>query len=376
MIESSNGPVLRVSLAALSYNLRQAGARLPEGAEICAVVKANSYGLGAVPIAQYFQSQGISIFGVARLEEAIELREAGITGRLIMLSPPVFSDLPLLRKNDILFSPPSVEFVQRACCTECDKPMLFFLNMETGMGRGGLLLDEIRQISASAAASPEKARLEGVFTHFATSEQTKKRFRKNHARQKACFSQGIEELRVALGSSFPSSLSNTGDLAFHSTPSQQALPQDFCRIGAYLYGFSQRPIEGAQLAGRLEAPLVCIKKVDKGTPISYGALWKAPTERYIGVVAIGYGDGYIRAYSKKGWVMAGGKRYKIVGAISMDQTMIDLGPSKPSLKEGDPVVLIGSQPGEPTAYDLARWGNSIPTEVYTLLAGRIRRVYE
>ncbi len=355
-------PQALISLANLSHNVRIIRNYLKPKTQILAAVKANAYGHGAVAVAKHLESLGVNWFGVATPGEAIELRRGGIYGKILIFSP-VYQQIRELVDYEISLTvadQTSLEVIKNA-----KTPAKIHLKVDTGMGRLGLNPKGASELFETILGSGLE--LEGVWTHFATSDDQDKTFAQTQLESFEILLRAIENAKVQ-----PSIHAANSSAIF-------ALPEshfDMVRPGIALHGYHSSPYI-ASLEPRLKpvmtlsAPITFIKKVRAGTPISYSHLWSAPRDTTIATVRIGYADGYPRLLTNKGEVWVHNRLCPIAGRVCMDQLMIDIGDLEVSI--GDRVTLFGGQ-----GLDAETLGNRFGTISYDLLTGispRVERVY-
>jgi alanine racemase len=345
-----------IDSAALRSNLRAAAAQTA-GSRVMAVIKANAYGHGIVPAARALAAA--DAFGVARLEEAVAIRHAGLANRIVLLEG-VFhvEQLGLAAEMGlelVVHDPVQIEMLEAAGGSH-RYPV--WLKLDTGMNRLGFeparAGDLVRRLRACAAVGKNLH----LMTHLACADQP----------ADATTAAQIDAFNAAIaGLAGERSIANSaGLMAWRDSHA------DWVRPGIMLYGVSPfadstGPELGLRPVMTLASELIAVKRVPAGARVGYGGVWTAPEETPIGVAAIGYGDGYSRHIGSGTPVLVGGFEARIVGRISMDLITIDLG-SAPDARVGDPVVLWGD--GLPVEL-LARAAGTIP---YELLCGVTQRV--
>jgi len=362
--------VLRVGidLPALSHNFsfirRYAGNR-----PVIAVVKAGAYGHGAPETARCLVQEGAAWLGVAFAPEAVELREAGIATPIIVFFDPDPDMVFAHGLTPVVFDLKKAEALSREA-ERRNRPLRIHVKVDTGMGRLGLLGDAasgIRDIANLPALE-----IEGVMSHFADADLRDPSFALS---QISRFSKLKADL--AAGGLAPRVFHIANSAAVLSRPEAHF---DAVRPGLMLYGYS--PLENDATAlhpvdlrpvMRVTTRLVSIRKVPADTSISYGRTWTTKRESVIGVLALGYADGFSRAFSNNGELLVRGKRAPIVGRVCMDLTMVDL-TDIPGVSESDEVVLIGRQGDEViSANDWAVRGGTIPYEILLSLGSRTKK---
>ena len=352
-----------VDLDAIRDNVR---ALTPTSAEVMAVVKADGYGHGAVPVARAALQAGATWLGVALVEEGIELRRAGVDAPILVLS-----EAPPGATGDALAADltPTV-YSDRAIRETADvRPgATVHLKVDTGMHRVGAAPADVLRLAE--AASTAGLRIEGVWTHFARSEElddatTSLQLERFHAVLAELEARGVRpRYRHA---------ANSG-----STLGRPETHLDVVRVGIAMYGIAPGPqvATAAPLrpAMSLRSSVSFVRRVAAGEGISYGHRYHPSRDTTIATVPIGYADGYRRSVSEEACVLIRGTRSRIAGTITMDQLMVDCG-DRP-VEPGDEVVLIGSQGDERiTAEEMAAWAGTIGYEIVTGIGPRVPREY-
>ncbi len=370
-----------VDLAAVAHNVRELKRILHPGTRLLAAVKANAYGHGAEQVARTVLQHGASDLGVARIDEGIALRRAGIAAPVLIFgfTPAVFTQQ--LIDHDLIPSVYSLEDARAlgAAAIRAGRDLPVHVKVDTGMGRLGLLCDDLRPQGADRAvddiiaiAHLKGIVLQGVFTHFATADLADKSFA---LRQFKRFRQLLDQLETAGIEIALRHAANSG--AIMEMPETHL---DMVRAGISVYGYyPSADVDRRRIALKpalnLKAPIIHLKKVPLGTPISYGCTYRTAGPTVIATVPAGYADGYNRALSNRGVMLVGGKRAPIVGRVCMDLTMIDVG-HIPGVQIGDEVVLIGRQGDESlTADEIAAVLGTISYEVVAALTHRVTRSY-
>jgi len=362
-------PYVEISLDNLLHNLAQVRSALPEGVGVMAVVKDCSYGCGSVMAAQALErSGGVKFFAVARAREAYVLRGAGVMSKVLVLGMTPSVELLAGAENDMLFALNDLNDLRR--WKSYGRDVNFHLNIDTGMGRMGLLPSEMG-IFIDLLKSAPNLRLQGVFTHMANSDEPNT---PTVGRQVETFTNCIDKLRQAD--------LNPADIHYGNTAALLRFPVKGCtlvRPGISLYGCRPDPAQdfGINLkpVASLISQIVKMKKVPAGTPVSYGGNYVTKEETWIATIALGYAHGLPRFLSNKGEVLIRGKRYRIAGNVTMDYIMVDAG-AYPAVSIGDEAVALGTQGGETiTADEIAVIGNTIGYEVLCNLGTSIKRFY-
>jgi alanine racemase len=357
---------------ALRWNLRQVRAKVGAQVKILSMVKANAYGHGAAAISKTLAAAGGDAFGVATLEEGIELRQAGAREPILFLAGAyedqldqvfAFSLTPVIHKLDGLRQ-------LEAALLRRGAKLDVHLKIDTGMGRLGLVatesddwLPEIKKLTALKIA--------GVFSHFSHAESVEGDYTK---KQLELFNQILPKLRSA--GIHPPLVHFANSAATITLP---AAYFDMVRPGIMLYGVYPSPPMADQITLQpvlsWKTKILQLKKVSAGTSISYGQTFVTRRESLIATLPVGYADGYQRLLSNRGEVLVGARRAPVVGRVCMDLTLIDVTDIK-NVKQGDEVVLLGRQgAGEISADELAAWADTISYEILTSISARVPRIH-
>lgn len=361
-----------VDLAAIRGNV----ARLREyagPAQVMAVVKADAYGHGLVPVARAAREAGATWLGVAQLSEGLALRAAGIDGRVLAWLYAPGAPLAAAIRADLDLSVPApwaLHEVVRAAA-EVGTPARIHLKIDTGMGRGGSFLPEWTALlhDAVAAQSDGFVQVVGVFSHLARADEV------DHPSVRAQFDVFAEAVRLADAAGAAIEVRHLANSA--ATLTEPSVRYDLVRPGLAVYGLSPLPGRepatlGLRPAMRVEAHLSLVKRAPAGQGVSYGHTYVTRSDTQLAVVPLGYGDGVPRHASNAAEVSLGGHRYRIAGRVCMDQFVIDIGEAHASA--GDAVVLFGpGDNGEPTAQDWADAVGTINYEIVTRLGARVPR---
>lgn len=335
-----------------------------------AIVKANAYGHGAIEIAKTLSQQGIYAFGVAYTEEAVLLRKAGIKEPIIILVQQAEEDIPDIVEYDLQPAISTVKSLQtlNQVARSNNKTIKVHLFIDTGMSRDGISCEEALSF-VNQTLPLTNIYYEGICAHFASASLDPIFTRYQlESFNKAIFSlkeNGINFNTIHTASS--ASILNYPETHFNTIRFGIALygyPPDV-QIG---YKFNLKPIL------TLKSNISLIRRINKGDSVSYSRKYIADKDTNIATVPIGYGDGYSRMLTGKAQCIIKDKLYPIVGAICMDELMVNLGDDK--LEIGDEVILIGSSENHSiTADDLAESIGTISYEITTLIAPRVPRIY-
>jgi alanine racemase len=353
----------RVSTGAISRNCAHLRSRLSAGAELCAVVKADGYGHGALECARAALDGGATWLAVATAAEAVELRRAGIESRLLVMGALTAEEAHALVQGEIDLVAWTSGFVR-----SLSSDARVHVKLDTGMGRLGTSDPEQARAIAAEVARRDDLELVGVMTHFATADE---RGDEHFTTQLARFTEFAEVIRA-----------EHDGLICHAANSPATLRDpashfDMVRCGVGIYGldpFQSDPAdEGLEPALSLESWVAAVKRFEPGDSAGYGRRWVAREPTWVATVPIGYGDGWRRALSGNCDVLVRGRRRRLVGAVSMDNLTLDLGPDT-DVEVGDPAVLIGEQDGERIlCEEVARRIDTINYEVTCGLTQRVRR---
>jgi alanine racemase len=367
-IDSGRPTRIVVDLDAIGHNLAaiRARTRVP----VMAVVKANAYGHGLVPVAKHLETLGVDQLGVAFLEEGIALRAAGVRIPILVMGGIFGPQAPQFIAHDLEATVSSVDKLRQveAAAEAAGRKAVVHLKIDTGMERIGVHSYSAGPFIEAAVAS-RRCTVKGVYSHLACADDPSSPMT---ALQVERFAEACAHFE-RLGAPMPlRHLANSGGvLHFPDTW------LDMVRPGIIVYGVLPDPASRATLALRpalsLLSQVVYFKVVKAGRPVSYGATWEPARDTRVVTVPIGYGDGWPRALSSRGEVVIRGERHPIVGRVCMDQFMVDLGPDGTAYNE-DEVVLIGTQGGETIrCEDVATTAGTIPYEILTGLNERIPR---
>lgn len=357
-----------IDLGAVRANVTSIVGRLSRGSSVMAVVKADGYGHGAVPVARASLEAGATALGVATIPEAIQLRESGIDDRILVMGPLTGADLAAAFDHKLEILAWTLPFLRELVDAghARDQQLPVHIKIDTGMRRLGLYPRQLPDFLDATETAPEVA-LAGVMTHFATADEDE-----DFCRFQLRTFDDATQVVLRTGVRVP----------FHCANSAATLryPEthfDMVRCGIALYGLSPFQADAGQdgltPVLRLTSYLADIKQITEGDAVGYGRTWSAGADTSIGLVPIGYGDGFSRRLSSRGRVLIGGRPYPVVGRVSMDQITVDLGAS-PTVKAGDEVVLIGAQ-GEMalSAEEMASLLETINYEITCNLSSRVER---
>jgi alanine racemase len=377
-IQFAGRPVwAEISLQAILHNLRVIRKQVGAQRKILAVVKSNAYGLGAVPVAKALQKAGTEWFGVTCANEGVELREAGIRKRILILTGFWPGEEKRLIQNNLTPTVTRVDdlgHLERSAKAAGGKSRLrFHLKINTGMNRLGISADEV-DCFARKLSECRQIELEGTFTHFASAEDFTARQTNEQERVFLACLDRLRALRVSPGIVH---MANSG--AICARPSTWA---DMVRPGAILYGYYQSfdpPQKKQEVMGQvalqpclsLRARIISLRNVPVGEGVGYAARFVTKRPSRIAVINAGYADGVVRALTNRGWALVRGRRVPLVGTISMDLTTLDL-TDVPQAALGDVVTIYGKDGG--ASIEVSEVAHEIGTVTSDLLCALGRRV--
>ncbi|HSJ86938.1 MAG TPA: alanine racemase [Anaerolineales bacterium] len=355
---------LEVNLSQLRNNLEAIRSHVAP-AKVMPMVKANAYGHGVDGIAPFMEPY-VDYFGVALVEEAIHLRQLGITKPILVAGGTLPAQIPLFLEHDLILSASSPELLAAAeiAAETAKKKLTAHLKIDTGMERVGVHEYEAEPFLEQSLQC-KHVLIEGIYTHLANSEDSQL----THARQQ--LERFQEVLTFYEKRSLPTPIrhmANSG--AVLQFPESH---MDMVRPGVMFYGIYPVGVEHTvEIAPVLKwRSQVAFSKVTlPGRPVSYGSLWQSEVSTRIITIPCGYADGYFRRMTNQAQVVVHGKKYPQVGRICMDQFMVNLGDDQAQV--GDEVVLLGDGI---TAYDLANWAGTNEYEVLTNISARVPRLY-
>lgn len=367
-------------LGAIRRNLERIRARVTADRpdrRVLLAVKADAYGHGAAAVATMAQATGSADwFGVATVPEALELRDAGVTLPIMKLSPAVTAgEREAAVASDITLTVVDADTIDAAelAARKAGRTASVHLKVDTGMRRIGcepdVAADLCRRIDAAGNLS-----LGGVYSHLPVSDVESGR--SFTAGQIAEYRRVIEACEDARGPIPLKHLANSGGVLMH--PDSWF---DMVRPGVLAYGYlpdpDSEPTVDVEPGISWTTYVTFVKRVRAGESVSYGRTWSAPRDTWIATVSVGYADGFSRLFSNNGRVLIRGRSYPIVGRVSMDQTMVDLGPDLPAVAVGDRVVLLGTSGHESIGCaELAARMGTITYEVTCLIGPRVTREFD
>ncbi len=362
-------PILRptvaeVDLKKMARNLHKVRARVGN-AKILTLLKANAYGHGAVPVGLYLQENNLcDFFGVASVEEGLQLRAAGVTLPVLVLgSIYPFEAFEYAIKNNLAITIASQAAADAVCeiAAKVGKKALCHVKQDTGMGRIGTRRANVFGVIETLANNPHVI-LDGLYTHLSSAD-TDPAFTEE---QVGYFRDTLTNVRL-----HGIHINHIHMAASPGVAARTDIYYDMVRPGHALFGLEA----GYEPILSLKTRIVYVKDVPAGSSISYGRSFIAQKPMKVATLPVGYGDGYLRAFSNKADVLIGGKRCRVLGNVTMDMMMVDITDVNASV--GDEAVLAGRQGDEEITWaELAQKAGTIDYELCTLLMPRVPRIYK
>ena len=373
LCKSSGRPTIaEVDLRALEFNYRQIQKRIPEGVKLLAVVKADAYGHGAIPVSLKLEKLGVEYLGVAIPEEGVELRRGGVKAPILVLGGIFGREVDQIfrfRLTPVIFRKDSLKLLSQEAERRRRKVKVH-LKVDTGMGRLGVPLSAWPDFLKEVKRFP-KIEIEGILSHFSMLD-AEKDLTQN---QWGAFQRAVTIAQeMGISCQYLHMASSATLTAFPGYSAKLVRP------GIMLYGSYPSPKFQSLIPLKpvmtLKTRIHFLKSVPPGTRISYGGTFKTKRESLIATLPIGYADGYSHHLSNHGEVLIHGKRAPVVGKVCMDFIMVDV-TDIPRVSVGDEVILMGRQGREQiTAEEIAEKINSISYEVLCLIGKRVPRVYK
>ena len=360
--------VARIDVGAFRRNLSSMAAALPPGSRLISVLKADAYGHGAVELASRAVGRETAVIAVALLEEALELRDCGIDCPILVLGPLLPPQIATAIETRITIGVVGPEELQ-AVCDLATRPVSIHLKLDSGMGRMGLVGDDLGAAIETLRRSPN-IRVDALYTHFANASDPNDPFTGIQIER---FDRMVATLRAAGIEASQHHLANSA-----ATMRGLVRPGDLVRVGIALYGAEPLDGGGPKLAPVLRwvTRVARLKSLEAGEGIGYGTTFHTTRRSRIATLPVGYADGYDRSLSNSGEVLVRGRRAPVVGRVSMDLVTIDV-TDVPDAAPGDEVVLLGRQADEEiSAEEHARKTDTISYEVFCRISPRVPRVYD
>ena len=365
-----------VNLDYVGENIDSIASNLKPDTGIIAVIKTDAYGHGALPIAKELEHKDVVFgYGVATAEEALQLKNNGIRKPIIIIGysfPSAYEEMIVRDVRLTVFTPEMLEEIN-SIAKRLGLIARVHIKVDTGMSRIGIYPDDEGLSFVQTALGYTNIRVEGIFTHLARADEEDKKYA---LRQLNRFHGFVDRVREELGFNFDivHCLNSAGIIELNEYC-------DTCvRAGIIMYGMwpsdeVRRDIIALKPLLSLKSHITFIKKVPAGVQISYGGTYETDSETVVATVPVGYGDGYPRSLSNKGYVLVRGMRVPIIGRVCMDQFMIDVS-LVPGVSTFDEVTLIGTDGKECiTMEDLQHWSGMLNYELACLIGKRVPRVY-
>ena len=362
----------RVDLGALVGNYATLKSHVGPQVEILAVVKADAYGHGAVPVARCLEAQGVSMLGVAIAEEALELRDAGLTAPILVLGQPLPSQVRALIEQDVRITVSDLALAEAvgAAARRAGIDAIVHVKVDTGMGRLGFLESDAVQ-AVQTIAGLERVRVEGLATHFSSATDEDPSFT---CAQVDAFRAVLDELdRLGLR---PDLVHAANSAALVTLPDSRFT---LVRPGLALYGMMPSPEVDCPLALEpvmsLRTRVVLVKDLPAGRPVSYGRTFRTTRPTRTAVLTIGYDDGLPRSLSNQWHVRIRGRLCPVIGRICMDQCVVDVS-NAPGVQAGDEAIVYETDRRSPLCIErAAERADTVPHELLCLIGRRVPRVY-
>lgn len=367
---------VEVDLDAIRENAEKLSGNLNEGTRLMAVVKADGYGHGSVPVARCLEPYDFCFgFAVATSEEALILRREGITKPVLILGytfPDAFEKLSQEEVRLTVFRRDSIEPLT-AAAKSAGKPVRVHVKVDTGMSRIGIMPDDSGLGLIRELGRAEGIEIEGIFTHFARADESCK---EDTNRQFQLFQSFTERVERELGRKIPiKHCANSAAILDLPGMGLSAARAGIALYGVYPSAQVNRGSVQLKPALSLFSTITCVKTITRGTSVSYGGTFTADRDMRVATIPVGYGDGYPRSLSGKGKVLIRGCPAPILGRVCMDQFMVDVS-HIPGAAEGEKVVLIGEDGEERLDVEmLGELSGRFPYEFLCDLGMRLPRVY-
>ncbi|MGB9735361.1 MAG: alanine racemase [bacterium] len=353
-----------ISFSALAHNLNVIKHKIPATTGIMAIVKSDAYGHGLVPISKELERMGVNAFGVAFVQEGLVLREHGITSPIYVLSGFQRGEEETIINNDLIplvYNTKQIEWLDTAARGK-RSAVNIHIKIDTGMGRLGVLYDDKNSI-LKMLNHAEHLNIHGLATHI------------SDAHDSASFT-GLQINRFKQVKAFiESKLSKKLVAHVANTDTFLNYPEsvfDMIRVGISLYGYGHKDLKPVM---NVFSRLISVKTLKKGSYISYGRTYRLKKDTKVGVIPVGYADGYFRTLSNKGFVGIKGKRVYIIGRVTMNHTMLDV--DRSNAQVGDKVLIIGQDKKMCIGADhIARLASTISYELLCSMGSNIKRIYE
>jgi alanine racemase len=343
--------------------------------KICAVVKADSYGMGSMELSKMYLENGVDMFAVAVISEAFELREEIKNKDILVLgyTPEEFYDDAI--NNDITLAIYDYELAEKLniAAKNLNKKAKVHIKIETGMNRLGFLVTEENADKVAAISKMENIKIEGAFSHHAKADEKDKTTAHKQAQKFVDFMSMLEKRNVTIPIKHIANSATIIDMPEYYF--------DMVRPGIILSGFYPSDEVNMQeykfeICVTLKARVANVKTIETGEGVGYGHLFSTTKSTVVGTIPLGYADGYSRLLSNKGYIIVKGVKCPIIGKVCMDQFMVDLSMVE-NPKIGDEAIIYGDgTDGAMTAEDVANMRGTISYEVLTNLGKRLPKIYK
>ena len=364
-----------IKLSVITQNFKSIKSRTT--ADVLAVVKADAYGHGLIPVSKALEEAGADWFGTALLEEAINLRKAGILKPIISWLTPLGEDFKSAIDLDIDLGIPSIDLLNEVikAASLTGKAARIHLEIDTGMSRGGVLSEWDQLIkSVLVGVNLKQLKVIGIWSHFARADEPDELMNQE---QLSLFEEKVNQAKTAGIDAQFIHIANSAALFTNKSSHKNII-----RSGIALFGLSpdiktigDSSSLGLKPAMKLKAKLNLVKDVKAGASVGYGGTVVIKSDTKLGVVALGYADGIPRNTNNLAGVFVDKKRAPIIGRVSMDQFVVDLGITS-TAKTGDEVIVFGDgSSGEYTVDEWAKAANTINYEIITRIGPRVPRIY-
>lgn len=351
-----------VDLDAVAHNVRAIRSLLPDKTAFMAVVKADAYGHGLVPVAEAALAAGASWVGVMTPGEAAELLAAGVRAPILILGPVSADWLPRFADSECRLTVGTIPALEAVQSLAGGARFRVHIKVDTGMTRMGVTVEELAGLLGRV--DPSKVEVEGIFTHMACANAPDPAPTRA---QLAAFERAVALVRER----FPLAIAHAAASA--ATFAYPEAHLDMVRIGISLYGVAPAPHLTAPTLRpvmTLSSRVTRTRRVPEGTPVSYCGTYRTPQATTIATVGLGFADGYPRLLGNVGQMLVGGRRLPVAGRVCMDYTMLDAGDAP--IREGDEVIVFG--PGLPVD-EVSTAAGTIPHELFCRVSRRVPRVY-
>lgn len=363
---------LEVDIDAILYNLKLLKEKIGDDVELMATVKGDFYGLGIRETWKYLDDNGADSYSVATLNEGIELRKLGTKKDILVLGYTSPRQYPLLLEYDIMPAMFDLEDAKKLSelAIAAGKNAKIHIKVDTGMTRIGFDTSEESMDKVAEISKLEGIVIDGIFSHFTSSEEIDKTKSHEQAKMFYGFIEGLDKREANYGKKHLANSAAVIDLPEYN--------EDIIRNGYNLTGMHDDTVHidrlPIKLVSQFKTEIARVRKVPKGTGVSYNSSYVTEKEgQVIATLPVGYSDGYKRALTGKADVLVNGKRARIVGSICMDQMMIDV--TDIDCKAGDEIILFGHVENAPTTAELAALLNTGNIDIHSTVGRRVPRVY-